>query len=74
MGFSGVSQAQLRKIPGLNDFFRKGSSFTELDAVARKPPGSVFGRQLAAGASGCNGDMGPKIELTLVDRESILPC
>jgi hypothetical protein len=36
MGFSGVSQAQLRKIPGLNDFFRKGSSFTELDAGRAK--------------------------------------
>jgi Sensors of blue-light using FAD len=31
MGFSGISQAKLRKIPGFNDFFRKGSSFTELD-------------------------------------------
>ena len=36
MGFSGVSQAKLRKIPGLNDFFRKGSSFTELDAGRAK--------------------------------------
>jgi hypothetical protein len=36
MGFSGVSQAILRKVPGLNDFFRKGSSFTELDAGRAK--------------------------------------
>jgi hypothetical protein len=36
MGFSGVSQAKLRKIPGLNDFFRKGSSFTQLDAGRAK--------------------------------------
>jgi hypothetical protein len=36
MGFSGVSQAELRKIPGFNDFFRKGSSFTELNAGRAK--------------------------------------
>lgn len=36
MGFSGISHAKLRKLPGLNDFFRKGSSFTELDAGRAK--------------------------------------
>ena len=36
MGFSGVSQAMLRKLPGFNDFFRKGSSFAELDAGRAK--------------------------------------
>jgi hypothetical protein len=36
MGYSGVSQAQLRRVAGLNDFFRKGSSFAELDAGRAK--------------------------------------
>jgi len=36
MGFSSVSPENLRKIPGLNDFFKKGSSFTELDAGRAK--------------------------------------
>jgi hypothetical protein len=36
MGYSGVSQAELRKVAGLNDFFRKGSSFTELDVGRAK--------------------------------------
>jgi hypothetical protein len=36
MGFSGVSPGMLREVPGLNDFFRKGSSFTELDAGRAK--------------------------------------
>ena len=36
MGFSGVSLGALRKIRGHNDFFRKGSSFTELDAGRAK--------------------------------------
>jgi hypothetical protein len=42
MGFSSVSQEKLRKIPGLNDFFRKGSSFTELDAGRAKKLLSAF--------------------------------
>ena len=36
MGFSGVSQAMLSKLPGFNDFFRKGASFTKLDAGRAK--------------------------------------
>jgi hypothetical protein len=36
MGFSSVSPEKLRKIPGLNDFFQKGSSFTDLDAGRAK--------------------------------------
>ena len=36
MGFSSVSPEKLRKIPGLNDFFRKGSSFADLDAGRAK--------------------------------------
>jgi len=31
MGFASVSPEKLRKIPGLNDFFKEGSCFTELD-------------------------------------------
>jgi hypothetical protein len=31
MGFASVSPEKLRKIPGLNDFFRDGSCFSELD-------------------------------------------
>jgi len=42
MGFASVSQEKLRKIPGLNDFFRKGSSFTELDAGRAKKLLSAF--------------------------------
>lgn len=42
MGFSSVSPEKLRKIPGLNDFFRKGSSFTELDAGRAKKLLSAF--------------------------------
>src|ERR1017187_7280709 len=30
MGFASVSPEKLRKIPGLNDFFREGSCFTEI--------------------------------------------
>ena len=36
MGFSSVSPEKLRKISGLNDFFRKGSSFIQLDAGRAK--------------------------------------
>jgi hypothetical protein len=36
MGFSSVSPEKLRKVPGLNDFFQKGRSFTELDAGRAK--------------------------------------
>jgi len=42
MGFSSVSPDKLRKIPGLNDFFRKGSSFAELDAGRAKKLLSAF--------------------------------
>ena len=42
MGFSSVSPEKLRKIRGLNDFFRKGSSFTELDAGRAKKLLSAF--------------------------------
>jgi hypothetical protein len=42
MGFSSVSADKLRKVPGLNDFFRKGSSFTELDAGRAKKLLSAF--------------------------------
>jgi hypothetical protein len=31
MGFSSVSSEKLREVPGLNDFFDKGSSFSDLD-------------------------------------------
>jgi hypothetical protein len=36
MGFASVSQEKLRKIPGLNDFFREGSCFMELDSGRAK--------------------------------------
>ena len=36
MGFSSVSPDKLRKIPGLNDFFKGGSCFTALDAGRAK--------------------------------------
>jgi Sensors of blue-light using FAD len=36
MGFASVSPEKLRKIPGLNDFFRGGSCFTELDSGRAK--------------------------------------
>lgn len=36
MGFASVSPEKLRKIPGLNNFFRRGSSFTELGAGRAK--------------------------------------
>jgi Sensors of blue-light using FAD len=36
MGFASVSPEKLRKIPGLNDFFRAGSCFTELDSGRAK--------------------------------------
>jgi len=42
MGFSSVSQEKLRQVPGLNDFFRKGSSLTELDAGRAKKLASAF--------------------------------
>ena len=42
MGFSSVSPEKLREIPGLNDFFGKGSSFTELDAGRAKKLLSAF--------------------------------
>ena len=42
MGFSSVSPEKLRKVPGLNDFFKKGSSFTELDAGRAKKLLSAF--------------------------------
>ena len=42
MGFSSVSQEKLRKIPGLNNFFKKGSSFTDLDAGRAKKLLSAF--------------------------------
>ena len=42
MGFSSVSQEKLRRVPGLNDFFRKGSSFNELDAGRAKKLLSAF--------------------------------
>jgi hypothetical protein len=31
MGFASVSPEKLRQVPGLNDFFRAGSCFTDLD-------------------------------------------
>lgn len=36
MGFAKVTRAELATIPGLNDFFGKGSSFTELEAGKAK--------------------------------------
>jgi hypothetical protein len=36
MGFASVSPEKLRKIPGLNDFFKEGSCFTELDSGRAK--------------------------------------
>jgi len=36
MGFASMSQEKLRKIPGLNDFFKEGSSFTKLDSGRAK--------------------------------------
>lgn len=42
MGFSSVSSEKLRMVPGLNDFFQKGSSFTELDAGRAKKLLSAF--------------------------------
>jgi hypothetical protein len=42
MGFSSVSPDKLRKVPGLNDFFRKGSSFSDLDAGRAKKLLSAF--------------------------------
>jgi len=42
MGFSSVSPEKLSKVPGLNDFFRKGSSFTDLDAGRAKKLLSAF--------------------------------
>jgi hypothetical protein len=36
MGFSSVSPEKLRRIPGLNDFFRGGQCFTSLDAGRAK--------------------------------------
>jgi hypothetical protein len=42
MGFSSVSPEKLRRVPGLNDFFRKGSSFIELDAGRAKKLLSAF--------------------------------
>jgi len=42
MGFSSVSVETTTNVPGLNDFFRKGSSFTELDAGRAKKILSAF--------------------------------
>ncbi len=42
MGFSSLSPDKLENIPGLNDFFRKGSSFTDLDAGRAKKLLSAF--------------------------------
>jgi hypothetical protein len=42
MGFSSVSPEKLRKVAGLNDFFQKGSCFTELDAGRAKKLLSAF--------------------------------
>jgi hypothetical protein len=42
MGFSSVSPEKLRKVPGLNNFFAKGSSFAELDAGRAKKLLSAF--------------------------------
>jgi hypothetical protein len=36
MGFSSASPEKLRRVPGLNDFFKEGSCFTELDAGRAK--------------------------------------
>ena len=36
MGFASVSPEKLRKIPGLNDFFKEGSCFTQLDSGRAK--------------------------------------
>jgi hypothetical protein len=36
MGYAKVTREELAKIPGLNDFFGKGSSFTELEAGKAK--------------------------------------
>lgn len=42
MGFSSVSPERLSQVPGLNDFFREGSCFTELDAGRAKKLLSAF--------------------------------
>jgi hypothetical protein len=42
MGFSSVSPDKLRDVPGLNDFFGRGSSFTKLDAGRAKKILSAF--------------------------------
>jgi hypothetical protein len=42
MGFSSVSPEKLRKVPGLNDFFQKGSCFTDLDSGRAKKLLSAF--------------------------------
>jgi Sensors of blue-light using FAD len=36
MGFASVSPEKLRKVPGLNDFFKDGSCFRELDSGRAK--------------------------------------
>jgi hypothetical protein len=36
MGFASVSPEKLRQIPGLNDFFKEGSCFTDLDSGRAK--------------------------------------
>jgi Sensors of blue-light using FAD len=36
MGFANVSQAELKKVEGLNDFFHDGSCFAQLDAGRAK--------------------------------------
>lgn len=36
MGYAKVTREELAKIPGLNDFFGKGSAFTELEAGKAK--------------------------------------
>lgn len=44
MGFASVSPEKLRKIPGLNDFFKEGTCFTELDSGRAKKLLEAFAR------------------------------
>jgi hypothetical protein len=46
MGFASVSPEKLRKVPGLNDFFRGGSCFTELDSGRAKKLLAAFAEGL----------------------------
>jgi hypothetical protein len=44
MGFSHVSPAELKGIPGCNDFFQESSCFTQLDAGRAKKLLAAFAR------------------------------